>query len=130
MFHVFNNQNERREYGGSAFIELQYCKMKTGTPEKTIVSVDSINHWQDDSLYIHMDDIDDFLKNYSGIFENGLYNNLKRGKIDPFGINYYTPEQVLEILSAVEAEKPVDHALLTDWLKKASLYNGVYILGI
>lgn len=30
-------------------MELQYCKMKKGTPEKTVVSVDAVSHWRDDS---------------------------------------------------------------------------------
>ena len=29
LFHVFNSQEERRAYGGSAFIEIQFCKLST-----------------------------------------------------------------------------------------------------
>ncbi|HHW30124.1 MAG TPA: hypothetical protein GXX20_00370 [Clostridiaceae bacterium] len=130
MFHIFSNQKERLANCSSAFIELQYCKMKAGTPAKIIVSVSSINHWQDDSLYINIDNIDDFLDNYCNIFKYGLYSNLQRGMIDLYGINYYSPAQVLQILSTVEEKKPVDYAMLRDWLNKASVYNGIYILGI
>lgn len=130
MFYCFNDQKERATFGGSSFLELQYCKMKKGTPAETIVSVSSINHWQDDSIYINIDDAPEFISNYGDIFQDGLYNNMKRGMIDTTGINYYSPSQVLKIISAVELKKPAEYALLSDWLKKAAPYNGVYILGI
>ena len=36
IFHSFKNQNERRTFGGSAFIEIQYCTQKSGTELKKI----------------------------------------------------------------------------------------------
>lgn len=72
MFHKFANQGERRSYGGSGFLELQYCKMENGTSEKKIVSVNSIHHWQDDSLYVFADDIEQFLQDYIDIFATRL----------------------------------------------------------
>ena len=76
LFHMFHSQEERRNYGGSAFIEIQYCKMPYGVKEKRIVAVNSINHWQNDSLYVN--DADTFHQEYSHIFNSGLYNNLKQ----------------------------------------------------
>ncbi len=111
-------------------MELQYCKMKKGTPEKTVVSVDAVSHWRDDSLYVRADDIPDFLANYGEIFQNGLYSNMERGGIDACGINYYSPAQLPEIIKAAEEKRPAGHALLCDWLERAALYNGIYILGV
>ena len=61
LFHSFSSQTERREYGGSDFIELQCCKLKRGTSIKKIISVDHIEHWKTDSLYLSGDDMDNFL---------------------------------------------------------------------
>ena len=52
LFHTFNSQEERRAFGGSMFIELQFCKLPVGTKNKKIISVDSIVNWQNDSLYV------------------------------------------------------------------------------
>ena len=92
LFHSFSSQTERREYGGSDFIELQCCKLKRGTSIKKIISVDHIEHWKTDSLYLSGDDMDNFLFLYSDIFNQGIYNNGKSGLVDLFGINYYPQE--------------------------------------
>ncbi|WP_310601983.1 hypothetical protein [Anaerosporobacter sp.] len=130
MFHRFNNQEERSAYGGSAFLELQYCKMKPDTSVKKIVAVSSVSPWQNDSIYVYMTDMADFYSNYCDIFVDGLYNNMKKGKIDVFGINYYSPTQTATIISAIESKKPKEYAVLLEWLRNASQYNGVYIWGI
>lgn len=129
LFHIFNNQDERRTFGGSDFLELQFCQLKRGTSIKNIVSADNIINWRDDSLYIYGDDYDVFYKNYKNIFNNGVYNNLKSGEIDWCGINYYTPEQVKVMIKALEKNKPKDYQVVSDWLNKAAEFNGVYILG-
>ncbi len=116
MFHLFENQEKRKLYGGCAFMELQYCKANDGTTDKRIVCADSISHWKDDSLYIFEDDIEKFMK--------------QQGEIDEYGINYYTPLQVLEVINDIESSKPIEYSKLLDWLKKAAEYNGIYILGI
>lgn len=128
LFHTFGSQEERRKFGGSAFIEVQFCKLPVGTKLKKIVAVGSIKNWQNDSLYI--DDVDLFYTEYSPIFNCGIYNNLKRGIVDIFGINYYTPDLLDSITQRLDIDKPIDYKLLTDWLKKAKVYNGFYILGI
>lgn len=88
IFHSFKNQNERRTFGGSAFIEIQYCTQKSGTELKKIVNTS--RHWIDNSLYIYFDDIDSFFVNYKKIFYGGTYQNLHSGEVDIFGINYYS----------------------------------------
>lgn len=129
LFHIFNNQDERREFGGSDFLELQFCQLKRGTSIKKIVDTDTITCWLNDSLYVHGDDWDTFYKHYKIIFRNGVYPNLKSGEIDWSGINYYSPEQVNEMIKALEKNKPKDYQVVSDWLNKATEFNGVYILG-
>lgn len=130
MFHSFKNKDERRQFGGSAFIEIQYCKLKSKTRIKKIVSIRSVDNWQDDSLYIHVADIEDFYSNYKDIFIDGTYNNLKKGEIDLYGINYYSPQQLIEIIDRIEKLKPQDYKIILKWLKQGFNYNGFYILGI
>ena len=128
LFHRFNNQEERRAFGGSDFLELQFCCLKRGTRIKSIVN--KIENWRNDSLYISGDDMDAFYKCYKDVFKNGTYNNLKSGEIDFFGINYYSPEQVEEMIKIIEETKPTDYIIVLEWLNKAKEFNGVYILGL
>ena len=130
LFHSFNNQDERRAFGGSDFLELQFCKLKKGTSIKSIVSNRNIVDWCNDSLYVSGDDTDVFYKQYKDVFKKGIYNNLKSGDIDFFGINYYSPELVEEMIKTIEANKPEDYAVILAWLNKAKEFNGVYILGV
>ncbi|MCF7924449.1 MAG: hypothetical protein K9L64_04985 [Candidatus Izimaplasma sp.] len=130
MFHIFSNIDERRKYGGSAFIELQYCKLSAQTKLKKIVSIKSIQNWKDDSLYIHVDDLDSFVESYGRILNNGTYNNMKSGVVDIFGINYYTIENMKDLVDVITKSKPVGNEKLLSWLKKGLQYNGFYLLGI
>lgn len=130
LFHSFNNQDERRAFGGSDFLELQFCKLKKGTRIKSIVATRNIANWCNDSLYVYGDDTDIFYNYYKDVFKNGVYNNLKSGDIDFFGINYYSPELVEEMIKTIEANKPEDYRIILAWLNKAKDFNGVYILGV
>ena len=129
LFHIFKNQEERREFGGSDFLELQFCQLKIGTSIKNIVDTDNIDCWRDDSLYVFGDDWNVFYKHYKNIFNNSVYPNLKCGEIDWSGINYYPPEQIEEMIKSVEEIKPKDYKILSEWLNKAKDFNGVYVLG-
>ena len=82
MFLKFKTNEERRKHGGTAFVEFQFCKLKENTKIRKIVSVNSIQNWKDDSLYLFVDDIDNFLEEYNDIFDSGIYNNLQSGNID------------------------------------------------
>lgn len=128
LFHVFSSQEERRRFGGSAFIEIQFCKMPYEAKTKELVAVNSIHNWQNDSLYIN--DEGTFYQEYSNIFTCGIYNDLKSGPIDIFGINYYVPSLIDPIITKLYEDKPVDHIMLVEWLTKAKKYNGFYILGL
>lgn len=128
MFHVFSSQEERREYGGSAFIEIQVCRLPYRTKLSKIVAVDSIRNWMNDSLYV--DDENEFYSEYNQIFDCGIYSNKKRGIVDIYGINYYAPSQIEMLLSRILEKKPPEHEVLTQWLERAKQYNGFYILGL
>ena len=128
LFLVFNSQEERREYGGSAFIEMQFCRLPVETKIKDIVAVKSINNWLNDSLYINDEDV--FFQEYSQIFNCGIYNNLKSGVVDLYGINYYEPSFIDTIITKLYEEKPIDYESLVEWLNKAKQFNGFYILGL
>ena len=130
LFHSFSSQTERREYGGSDFIELQCCKLKRGTSIKKIISVDHIEHWKTDSLFLSGDDMDNFISLYSDIFNQGFYNNGKSGSLDLFGINYYPPELEEAIIKRLREINSEDDRILTDWLMTADEHNGLYILGV
>lgn len=128
LFHIFKSQEERRTFGGSAFIEIQFCKLPVGTTIKKLVAVDSINDWQNDSLYINDDNT--FFQEYSNIFNCGIYNNLKSGTVDIYGINYYAPSLTDSIIEKLHKDTPTDYEVLIEWLIKSKEYNGFYILGI
>ncbi len=130
LFLTFNSQEERRKFGGSDFIELQYCRLPPRTGIKEIVSVDVIRHWENDSLYIYGDDMDMFYSAYGTIIAGGIYNNMERGPVDLCGINFYSQEQILQIIARIEAEMPPEHQTLLDWLKAGGKYVGFYILGL
>lgn len=128
LFHKFDSQEERRDYGGSAFLEMQFCRLLAGTGIGTLVAVDSIVNWLNDSLYISDENL--FYEEYSRIFDCGVYNNGRTGPVDVYGINYYGPEQIDLLLARIQETEPEDWQVLTEWLKEARKYNGFYILGI
>ena len=130
IFHSFSSQDERRAFGGSAFIELQFCKLPLGTRLKKIVSVRAITHWKDDSLYVFADDIDLFYQNYNSVFNCGIHNDLKSASLDICGINYYNPELIDSMLNKMLEKRPPDYETLADWLNEARALNGFYVLGI
>lgn len=130
LFYSFSSQTERRESGGSNFIEFQCCKLKRGTSIKKIISVDHIEHWKNNSLYLSGDNMEEFLLLYSDIFNKGIYNNRKSGAVDLFGINYYPPELEKAIVKRLRERNSEDDRILTDWLMTADEHNGLYILGV
>lgn len=130
LFHSFHSQAERREFGGSDFIEIQYCRFPEGTSPREIVSIDAIKHWKDDSLYISGDDMDLFYQSYGDIITGGVYNNGDRGPMDLFGINFYSREQTNEIIERLAEEKPPGYQILCRWLQADEQSLGFYVLGV
>ena len=130
LFHSFQSQAERWEFGGSDFIEIQYCRLPEGTSLREIVSIDAIKHWKDDSLYISGDDMDLFYQSYGDIITGGVYNNGDRGPMDLFGINFYSREQTNEIIERLAEEKPPGYQILCRWLQADAQSLGFYVLGV
>ena len=130
MFLSFNTTEERRSFGGSAFLEIQYCKILKSKPLKRIVPTDSIKNWDNSSLYVYDDDIKKFYDEYAEILQNGVYNNLCEGKLDTCGINYYSSNRVKDIIERLKSAKPTEYDVLLEWLNNSLSKNGFYILGI
>lgn len=130
LFHLFHSQGERREFGGSDFIEIQYCRLPEGTFTRRIVSVDAIEHWKDDSLYICGDDMELFYQNYGDIITDGVYCNGNRGPMDLLGINFYSRDQATEIIERLSEEKPPEYQKLVRWLQAGKQHLGFYVLGV
>lgn len=130
MFLSFNTTEARKATGSSAYLEIQYCKMPKDEPLKKIVSVDFIKNWDNSSLYVYDDDIENFYDEYAKILQNGVYNNLCEGKLDVCGINYYSPDKVKAIIERLKNTKPTEYDVLLEWLNNALSQNGFYILGI
>ncbi len=128
MFLKFKTTEERRAYGGSDFMELQYCTLPDDTSNKKIVDAE-IHHWQLSSLYVFGDDFNKFYAEYGEIIGNGLYGNLKEGSVDFYGINYYNREKTAKIIDRLKECKPKGYEVLLEWLSSSSNYNGFYILG-
>ena len=128
LFLTFNSQDERRKYCTSSLVEIQFCKLPVGTKPKDLVSVSKIKNWQDESLYVN--DENEFFKEYSEIFNCGMYNNLKSGTVDIYGINYYPPSSIDVIIEKLRKKQTLDSEVLIEWLNIAKKYNGFYILGI
>ena len=130
LFYTFSSQDERRKFGGSYFIEMQYCKFAKGTEIQKLIPVNAIEHWKNDSLYIYGDHDNEFMKFYSDIFTGGIYSNGKSGIVDLYGINYYSRECSHIIIEKIKKTKPLDYQLLLNWLDKSNEYTGFYILGL
>lgn len=130
MFHSFSSQDKRKNFGGSDFLEIQFCRMPPKTEIERMVAVDRIKHWCCDSLYISGEDVSAFFKEYGCIFDCGIYNNLETGAIDPYGINYYRSDLIDAIIAKILKKRPADYEKLAAWLNTAKQYPGFYILGI
>ena len=129
LFHTFRSQGERRAFGGSDFMELQYCRLPPGTAMEEIVSADAIENWKSDSLYVHGGEAERFLEVYGATVTGGVYSSGARGPVDVCGINFYTQAQAAQIMERLEAEQPPEYRTLLGWLRAGSRYVGFYILG-
>ena len=106
LFHSFRSQAERREFGGSDFIEFQYCRLPEGASIREIVSVDAIKGWKPDSLYICGGDMYLFYQDYRGIITDGIYNNGDRGPMDLWGSTSIPGSKPMKSMQRLTEEKP------------------------
>lgn len=130
MFHTFCSQEERKNFGGSDFLEMQFCRMPPNTEIERMVAADRIKHWCQDSLYISGDDAGVFFQEYDGIFDCGICSNSETGAIAPYGINYYRADLMDAIIAKILKKRPADYETLTAWLYTAKTHHGFYILGV
>lgn len=126
----FYTNDEIMNLKHSTFLELQYCRLKKGSSIRKIVSVNNIEHIKNDSLYVLSSDIALFQKNYEQIFNCGIYNNLKSGYVDIFGINYYKKDIISQLIIEIKKNQLPDFETISNWLESSLKYNGIYILGI
>ena len=128
IYLIFYTYEEKRELQGSAFIELQFCRASADTDIKDLVAVDSIKNGRRDSLYVS--DTDRFYREYGKYFDCGVYNSLKQGAVDIYGINYYAPLVTDTVTAGICNDSPLDYEKILRWLEASKQYNGFYILGI
>lgn len=122
MFMTFDNQESRREKYGSAFLELSYCKLEKNASVKKKLKIQNLPHWQNDSLYVFVDDLEKFYNEYLKVF------NLAENDI--YGIKYFSAEDANKIILLLNKEKPTEYEICVKWLNFAINNNGFYILGI
>ena len=114
------------EKKGSGYIEFQFSQKEKpnfknyefSNPSSLFVDVNSFGS------------IDEFLENYGDIFRNGLHPD-KSTSLDLYGINFYSLQEVENIIHEIEEKKPKDYKTILDWLQVVkTYYKGFYILGI
>lgn len=121
---IFLKNEERKAIGGTCFHELQYCVKDL--PIKELLHWKNVSNWASDSLYIEAIGIDDevFYDRYNKIFS-------QFGKVDYFGINYYSREQTKKILCDLQNQELPDVKNLIYWLETCvKSFNGFYFLGV
>ncbi len=129
MFLKFSSDKERIAAGGTAFIEIQYCRLPKGTKNKKLITAKSLQFWDLSSLYIKDTDIKEFCYAYAHILDEAL-NGGEDDTFDVYGVNYYNNIRVKEILHQIEREEPLEYEILAQWIRSNPYDNGIYILGI
>ena len=127
LFHSFGCKAERLTFGGSYFIEIQYCRVHAGV--SLAERLNACHYWMDDSLYVYGDDDNRFFQAYAEIFAHGIYGSGRIGVMDLCGFNYYSPEETTRILEALRGKTLPEQDTLVQWLEKAR-ESGFYILGL
>jgi hypothetical protein len=125
MFIKYSQKGKRTDY-----LEFQICEINKDTDINEIISVANITHWKKSSLYVSVDDWDNFINEYGEYFYGGIQGNTAQGGIDMHGINYFTLGKTVKILADILLNKPKDFQILVEFLEKAKLKNGFYVLGI
>ena len=114
------------EKKGSGYIEFQFS-------QKKIPNFKNYEFSNPSSLFVDVNSfgsIDEFLENYGDIFRNGLHPD-KSTSLDLYGINFYSLQEVENIIHEIEEKKPKDYKTILDWLQVVkTYYKGFYILGI
>lgn len=132
LFHSFSSQDERQKFGGGDFLQFVFCQSDRGIAVEEIVSNRAVAPllWNLSSLYLCGEDWNEFCSAYGEIITGGTYENLETGYLDGCGINYFSPEQMQQIIKRLREEKPKDYHLLLTWMEQGAQYNGFYLLGL
>lgn len=113
---------------GTCYFEFCFCKNEN--PINLNKRFNKIDNWQNDSLLISDEDINEFYRLYGKIFECALFPNGKKGFF-AYGINYYDKNTSEKVLYELKQNIDKKYLNLVDWLEIAvEKYNGFYILGI
>jgi hypothetical protein len=123
MFINYFQKGKRSDY-----LEFQICEMDMDTDINEIISAKNITHWKESSLYVSVNDWDNFINKYGEYFYGAIQGNGAQGEIDVYGVNYFTLDRTIKILNDISSNQPKD--FLIEFLKKAKLKNGFYVLGI
>jgi hypothetical protein len=113
LFLKFDTQENRRKYGGSCFIELQFCKLPSGTKIKHIL--ESLDHWKDDSLYVYDDKQSEFYIKYKDVIGFGIHPNMSEGYFDTWGVTYYGLNRIRDIKERLKEHKPEENEVLLSY---------------
>jgi hypothetical protein len=125
MFIKYSQKSKRSDY-----LEFQICEMNIDTAINDIISVANITHWKESSLYVSVDDLDNFINEYGKYFYGGIQGNATQAEIDLYGINYFSLDKTVKILTDISLNQPKDFQILIEFLERAKLKNGFYVLGI
>ena len=117
--HILKSKEERDNIGGTAFIEIQYCKYMSSSKELNNPNSGLYEHGKENSMYIYIDDCEKFLNEYEKIF----------GHLDVYGFNYYDKEETKKIIKNIEKIHPMDYEIFVNWIEKEDS-NGFWVLGI
>lgn len=92
LYYTYNSQDERRNLGGLHLQKYNFvgCQLK-------------LKNWSNVSLYIKNADV--FYQEYSDIFNYGIYNNLEKGVVDIFDINYHSYDLFDLIINKIKNKK-------------------------
>lgn len=127
---IFKKIEEISTYNSTAFLELQFCKISDKSSVKKRFGVNNIKHWASDSLYVYHLNVDKFIAEYGEIFVKGEFANNKTGFIDPYGVTYFSNEQIKDYIHRILISRPIDYEIMIEWLNEALKFDGIYILGI
>ncbi|HHW68852.1 MAG TPA: hypothetical protein GX747_00740, partial [Tenericutes bacterium] len=100
------------------------------TKLKKKLSIRHAKYWENDSLYIHLDNIDLFVEYYGKILNDCTYDNPEKRLFDISGYHYYNEKDVEKIINKIIEEKLKDYDKFLKWLEVSKSYNGFYFVGI
>ncbi len=121
----------KNQLKGTCYLEFQICE-NPNPVRNGKTCLDKIQNWKEDSLYLDIGNVEEynkFYELYAIYFQNALFPNGQHG-FDPYGINYYSPEETVNIRQALQAEHLPELLNFLEDISMMQKFNGFYILGI